>query len=116
VAPLWAGLTALINQKAATPVGFFLPFLYGNTGLTRDITSGSNIPSGSEVGYKAGTGWDACTGLGVPNGQALFTALTTAAPAPTPPTPTPPAPSQTYTYTLTLTLDPNPVLTLAPST
>jgi kumamolisin len=115
VAPLWAGLTALINQKAATPVGFFLPFLYSNTGLTRDITSGSNIPSGSEVGYKAGTGWDACTGLGVPNGQALFAALTTAAPAPTPPTPTPPAPSQTYTYTLTLTLDPNPVLTLAPS-
>jgi len=113
VAPLWAGLTALINQKAATPVGFFLPFLYSNTSLLRDITTGNNIPSGSEVGYKAGPGWDACTGLGAPNGEALFTALTTAAPAPTP-TP-PPTTSQTFTYTLTVALDPDPVLTLAPS-
>jgi kumamolisin len=113
VAPLWAGLTALINQKAATPIGFFLPSLYANTSLLRDITSGSNIPSGSTVGYKAGAGWDACTGLGVPNGQALFTAFTAAAPAPAPS----PAPTSTgtFTYTLTVTLDPNPVLTLGPS-
>jgi kumamolisin len=114
VAPLWAGLTALINQKSKTPIGFFLPFLYTNASLARDITTGNNIPSGSELGYKAGPGWDACTGLGVPNGEALFAALTSSAPTPTPP-PTPPTPTQTYTYTLTVTLDPDPVLTLAPS-
>jgi kumamolisin len=78
VAPLWAGLTALINESAATPVGFFLPFLYANATLLRQITAGDNIPSGSEIGYNAGPGWNACTGLGVPNGESLFVALTQA--------------------------------------
>jgi kumamolisin len=76
VAPLWAGLTALINEGAPAPVGFFLPFLYANSTLLRQITQGNNIPSGSNVGYQAGPGWNACTGLGVPNGESLFVALT----------------------------------------
>ena len=76
VAPLWAGLTALINEGATTPVGFFLPFLYANGTLLRQITQGNNIPTGSDLGYTAGPGWNACTGLGVPNGESLFVALT----------------------------------------
>jgi kumamolisin len=76
VAPLWAGLTALINEGAAAPVGFFLPFLYANSTLLRGITRGYNIPGGSTIGYSAGPGWNACTGLGVPNGESLFVALT----------------------------------------
>jgi kumamolisin len=36
----------------------------------RDITQGNN------GAYQAGPGWDACTGLGSPNGQALLDALT----------------------------------------
>ena len=76
VAPLWAGLTALINQGAAKPVGFLLPVLYSKPNLLRQITTGNNIPSGSTVGYEAGPGWNACTGLGVPDGAALFAALT----------------------------------------
>ncbi len=76
VAPLWAGLTALINEGASTPVGFFLPFLYANSTLLRQITQGDNNPSGSDIGYSAGPGWNACTGLGVPNGESLFAALT----------------------------------------
>jgi kumamolisin len=75
VAPLWAGLAALINEGASTPVGFFLPFLYSNPTLLRQITEGNNIPSGG-IGYQAGPGWNACTGLGVPNGESLFVALT----------------------------------------
>jgi len=75
VAPLWAGLTALINQQAAQPIGFFLPKLYANPSWLREITQGSNKPSGSSIGYSAGPGWNACTGLGVPNGQALFAGL-----------------------------------------
>ena len=78
VAPLWAGLTALINQGAPTPVGFFLPFLYANPTLLRQITTGDNIPSDSDIGYSAGPGWNACTGLGVPNGESLYVALTQA--------------------------------------
>lgn len=76
VAPLWAGLAALINQNAARPIGFFLPQLYANASWLREITQGDNNPSGSNIGYPAGAGWNACTGLGVPNGQALSTGLT----------------------------------------
>jgi kumamolisin len=72
VAPLWAGLLARINQGLGKPVGFLNPLLYATPedGTFRDITSGKNGD------YKAGTGWDACTGLGTPNGQNLLQSLT----------------------------------------
>lgn len=80
VAPLWAGLTALINQKAAVPVGFLPDFLYGQIKigrkLTVEITSGNNKPANTQIGYQAGPVWNACTGLGRPDGKALFGALT----------------------------------------
>jgi kumamolisin len=75
VAPLWAGLTALINQSAGAPVGFFLEKLYPGHGAVREITSGNNKPRGSHIGYNAGPGWNACTGLGVPTGEALLALL-----------------------------------------
>lgn len=78
VAPLWAGLIALMNQQLGKPVGFLNPVLYhlpaGNKAL-HDITKGNNV-SGSESGaYKAKKGWDPCTGLGSPNGVNLLNAL-----------------------------------------
>ncbi|MGI4741856.1 MAG: S53 family peptidase [Janthinobacterium lividum] len=72
VAPLWAGLLALINQKLPQPVGFLNPLLYGSLtgkGGCRDITSGNN------GAYSAGPGWDACTGWGSPVGSSLLAAL-----------------------------------------
>jgi kumamolisin len=78
VAPLWAGLLALVNQSLGSPVGYLNPLLYGRlagTGAFRDITSGDNSVGGT-TGYAAGAGWDACTGLGSPDGQALLAALT----------------------------------------
>jgi kumamolisin len=71
VAPLWAGLIARINQGLNKPVGFINPLLYvaPANGTFRDITQGNNGD------YKAGSGWDACTGLGSPNGQNLLQAL-----------------------------------------
>ncbi len=83
VAPLWAGLIAVMNQRLASkkskPVGFLNPFIYkqpASSGITRDITSGNNDIYGTLKGtYKAGTGWDACTGLGSPNGAKLLKAL-----------------------------------------
>src|SRR3984957_19883121 len=72
VAPLWAGLIALCNQKLATSCGFLNPLLYGATGgkrLCHDITSGNN------GAYSAGVGWDACTGWGSPDGAAILQAL-----------------------------------------
>jgi kumamolisin len=72
VAPLWAGLIALLNQSLGTPVGFLNPLLYTTLaaqGVCRDITEGNN------GAYSAGPGWDACTGLGSPNGATLLAAL-----------------------------------------
>jgi kumamolisin len=70
-APLWAGLTALLNEGLGKPAGFLQPLLYAaaTQSAFRDITQGNN---GS---YQAGPGYDACTGLGSPNGAALLTAL-----------------------------------------
>jgi kumamolisin len=70
VAPLWAGLIAVINQQLGKPVGFVQPALYRiGTPAFRDITTGNN------GGYQASNNWDPCTGLGSPNGAALLKAL-----------------------------------------
>jgi kumamolisin len=71
VAPLWAALVALLNEQRGTPVGFLNPALYGSgDGALRDVTSGDN-GLGDAPAYAAGPGWDACTGLGSPDGAAL---------------------------------------------
>jgi len=76
VAPLWAALTALLNEKLGSPVGFLNPKLYPlNEAGFHDITSGNNDDGGLGY-YSAGPGWDACTGLGSPDGTALLAALT----------------------------------------
>lgn len=70
VAPLWAGLVARCNQALGTSLGFLCPLLYGDLGgALRDITEGDN------GAYAAGPGWDACTGLGSPDGAAILAAL-----------------------------------------
>ncbi len=75
VAPLWAGLLALLNQKLGKAVGFINPALYqlGET-VFHDITVGNNDDGGLGY-YSAKKGWDPCTGLGSPNGAALLNAL-----------------------------------------
>ena len=61
--PNWAGITALLDQASGGSLGFLPPTLYqvANQGGFRDITAGNNWY------YQAGPGWDATTGLGVPN-------------------------------------------------
>jgi hypothetical protein len=70
-APMWAGLIARLNQLLGTPLGFLNPILYKNlaSGVLRDVSEGD---SGA---YRAGVGWDACTGLGSPNGTRILAAL-----------------------------------------
>jgi kumamolisin len=82
VAPLWAALVARLNQAVGKQLGFLNPTLYASPSALDDIVSGNN------GAYTAGPGWDACTGLGSPNGARLL-ALVTSPPAPVPP----PAPS-----------------------
>jgi kumamolisin len=73
VAPLWAGLIALANAQNGTSAGFIQPAIYAAKGRAafNDITSGTNY-SGTPVGFKAGPGWDPCTGLGSPIGTKLI--------------------------------------------
>jgi kumamolisin len=75
VAPLWAGLIALINQKLKRRVGLINPLLYANAAAFRDVTVGNNKVGTAEIGYSAAPGWDACTGLGSPDGAKLLAAL-----------------------------------------
>ncbi len=70
VAPLWAGLIALINESLGKPVGFINALLYQNPkGDFNSITSGNN------GAYSAGPGWNECTGLGSPIGTQVAAAL-----------------------------------------
>jgi kumamolisin len=76
VAPLWAGLIALANAQNGKSAGFIQPAIYAAKGKAafHDITSGTNF-SGTPVGFTAGPGWDACTGLGSPIGAKLITVV-----------------------------------------
>jgi len=71
VAPLWAGLITLFNQKLQSRSGFINPQLYSVDESTcfREITSGNN------GAYSAGPGWNPTTGLGSPEGISLLQAL-----------------------------------------
>jgi kumamolisin len=72
VSPLWSGLIALINQHLGKPLGYFDPLLYNKalgSNVLRDIVSGNN------GAYSAASGWDACTGLGSPDGTKLLASL-----------------------------------------
>jgi kumamolisin len=81
--PLWASLIARIAAaNAPRKVGFLTPRLYadgkgGKPGAVacKDITSGDNRSPKPGVGYQAGPGFDAVSGWGVPDGQALQRAL-----------------------------------------
>jgi kumamolisin len=73
VAPLWAALITRINQARGKSCGFLQPQLYAlPAGVLNDITEGNNGV------YEAHEGWDACTGLGTPNGEKLLAALSPA--------------------------------------
>lgn len=70
-APMWAALTARLNQRLGKPLGFFTPLLYGGApnALLHDVLTGGNDR------YRCAAGWNPCTGLGVPNGVAIEAAL-----------------------------------------
>jgi kumamolisin len=76
VAPLWAGLIAVANAQNGNCAGFIQPAVYAAKGKAafNDITSGTNY-TGTPVGFKAGPGWDACSGLGSPIGTKLITVV-----------------------------------------
>ncbi|MEO8585260.1 MAG: DUF4126 family protein [Acidobacteriota bacterium] len=100
-APAFAGLAALLSQKAGTRLGNLNPLLYALgraqygtvnspapsplaavSPAFHDITTGSNAARGV-AGYDAGPGYDAATGLGSVDAFALAAAFPAAAPSTT---------------------------------
>jgi kumamolisin len=75
VAPLWAGLIARLAQATGKRFGLLQPMLYAGAAPSVAATGFNDIVEGNNGAYKAGPGWDACTGLGSPNGAALLTLL-----------------------------------------
>jgi kumamolisin len=72
--PLWGAFIALLNEQRGKSLALSIrinPVLYRDPGLLRPIIFGDNAIFG--IGYKAGPGWSACTGLalGLPNNPTL---------------------------------------------
>lgn len=97
-APLWASLITILNANLGYHLGFINPMLYqlanvafnpitplwpdpANTALLPCPKNNSyTLFGGTVTGYPAKKGWDACTGLGSPNGNALLAAFKNLAP------------------------------------
>ena len=63
--PLFAGLLALLQQKAGKPLPRFKEDLYEMSAAQRQIAL-KDVNYGDNVFYKSTTGWDPCTGWGSP--------------------------------------------------
>lgn len=70
VAPLWAALIARMNQGLGRNLGFVNHLLY-----SLDGEGFVNVTEGDNGAYRAGPGWNACTGLGRPDGTKLYQAI-----------------------------------------
>ncbi len=85
--PSFAGLLALVAQKAGARLGNVNPQLYklaiGSRAVFHDITNGNNSVPGV-AGFNAGVGYDQATGLGSVDAEKLATAWPSAASAPAP--------------------------------
>ena len=79
VAPLYAGLTAVLNQTLGQPIGLLHPTLYLHSAICNDVTFGNNDSGDTPDSpfYTAAKGWDPCTGLGSVDGARLLESLIT---------------------------------------
>lgn len=64
-APLWASIISMANSRRSEPLGLPHAVFYDNPHVCTPVTVGDNRVDG--IGYDAAPGWNACTGLGVPN-------------------------------------------------
>ena len=81
VAPLWAGLVARLAQATGKKLGLLQPMLYAGAAAGAATPGFNDITEGNNGAYKAGPGWDACSGLGSPNGGQLLTLLSGTTPS-----------------------------------
>ncbi len=72
VSPLWAGLVCRLVQITGKPLGLLQPTIYAGAPADAAAPGFRDITEGTNGAYSADVGWDACTGLGVPDGAALL--------------------------------------------
>lgn len=82
VAPLWAGIVCRLAQAVGSSLGLLQPTLYAGATPGASPPGFRDITDGDNGAYTAGPGWDACTGLGVPDGAALLGVVTNSARTP----------------------------------
>jgi len=75
VAPLWSALIARLAEATGQRFGLLQPLVYAGVSPGTDVAGFRDITSGNNGAYSAGPGWDACSGLGVPDGAALLNRL-----------------------------------------
>ncbi len=75
VAPLWAALVARLAQATGTRFGLLQPALYAGATTKSSGDGFRDVTSGDNGNFTATPGWDACTGLGVPDGTRLLALL-----------------------------------------
>jgi kumamolisin len=75
VAPLWSALVSRLAEAKGQRFGLIQPSLYAGVTPGTDVAGFNDITQGDNGAYSAGPGWDACTGLGSPNGTALLARL-----------------------------------------
>jgi kumamolisin len=85
VAPLWAALVARLAQATGHTFGLIQEQLYAGVLAGQPAPGFRDITVGNNGAYSAGPGWDACTGLGSPNGTALLSRLSSSAGTSRPP-------------------------------
>jgi kumamolisin len=75
VAPLWAALVCRMAQATGKTFGLIQQALYAGITPGQPVEGLRDITTGNNGAYQAGPGWDACTGLGVPEGGTLLSKL-----------------------------------------
>jgi kumamolisin len=75
VAALWAALTCRVAQASGRPLGAIQQRLYAGVNPGTSTPGFRSITTGNNGAYSAGPGWDACTGLGSPDGLSLCALL-----------------------------------------
>jgi kumamolisin len=75
VSPLWSALTCRLADGLGQRPGLLQPLLYAGLSAGEAPAGFRDVTSGSNGAYSAGPGWDPCTGLGVPDGEALLERL-----------------------------------------
>jgi len=75
VAPLWAALISRLAEASGQRFGLIQTLLYAGVAPGTAVPGFRDITSGNNGAYTAGPGWDACSGLGSPDGTALLNRL-----------------------------------------